>query len=530
MINKYRKLDHIELKKQPIIQSYLDLLSGKRKTFPRGTWELDENIVIIVRYVLEIKLQLSEEEIPKITRRVIKEQKLWGAHNRFKSVRKLLQFVYLDKYNEFDFLRVPVGYWDNIENIRKRLEYHLHHKGSTLEEIPNVVTYDQLVEWGLSNPLKRHGDSPFQLIDTLYPNKFTPYQFRKIPQGTATNRESLKVQFFKMLNKENIDLEDAPKYVTQEVLIKHQFSGALSYFQSSPSRLMMYLFPNQFDIDEFNKTNRYWKNDEHVKQAITNLIKGQNIPYEKIPIYFTKKFLQENGLSGLLHEYNGSPIAIINKVYPNEFDITDFQRVPKRYWYNKENRINALRSYCDKYNIKRNDLPNLTRAYFRKYFPRFISVVDRHYESKFYYWIIEAFPEHSISAEEFDLHIGDDGKLCDSKEELMIHNFLVSTLKYASIKTERIRFANNVDHETYIPDWIIYQEDKKFIIEYFGMYQSTRFPEYTRKVKRKIMYYNSLSDYIFIPIMPEDFRGRGFNCIKKLLIDSGLKLNEVDIK
>lgn len=519
-------MSHEQLKKCSIISIYLELFSGERKTLPRGTWSLDENVILTVRYVLEVKLQLSEKEIPKITRRVIKEQKLWGAHNRFKSVRKLLQFVYVEKYNEFDFLRVPAGYWNDVKNIRNRLEYQLHQNNKTVEDIPTVVTCDQLVKWGLSNPLKRYGDSPFRLIDTLYPNKFSPYQFRKIPQRTATNKDSLRKQFYKMLNKENIKFVDVPKHVTQVILIKHQFSGALSYFQSSPSKLIMYLFPNQFAISEFNKTNRYWKNDVHVKQAIKNLIKRENIPHEKIPIYFRKKFLQDNGLDGLLQEYRGSPIDLINKLYPNEFDITDFQRVPNRYWYNSENRINAMRFYCKKYNIKRSDLPNLTRSYFRKYFPRFISVADRHYESKFYYWIIETFPEHSFTAEEFELHIGDDGKVCDSKEELMIHNYLVHNLKCASISAEKIHFINDIEKETYIPDWVIKQGDKKFIIEYFGLYKSTRFPEYTRKVKRKVKYYTSLPNYTFIPIMPDDFRERGFACITRLLTEKGLMVNE----
>ncbi len=518
-------MSHDQLSKSSIIPIYLDVFNGTRKTLPRGTWSLDENVIIIVRYVLEIKLQLSEVEIPKITRQLIKEQKLWGALNRFKSVRKLIQFVYADRYNEFAFTRVPVGYWDDLDNIRQRLEYYLARNNQTVKDIPTIVTYDQLVEWGLSNPLKRHNHSPYSLVNALYPNRFSRYQFRKIPQRTATDKELLKIQFFNMLSNEKFEFVDVPKYITQEMLIKYKFSGALKYFQNSPSKLIMDLFPNQFDIHEFNKKNRYWKSDHNIKQAIVDLIKSKNIPYEKIPVYFTKKLLEDNGLSGLLHEYSGSPIDLINKFYPNEFDITEFQRVPNKYWYNKENRIIALQSYCKKYNIKRNDLPNLTRAYFRKYFPRFISVVDRHYESKFYYWIVEAFPEHSFTPEEFQLHMGDDGKVCDSKEELMIHNFFIHNLKCASIKKERIRFTNNIEKETYIPDWIIKQGNQKFIIEYFGLYQSTRFPEYTEKVKRKMKYYNSLSNYTFIPIMPDDYREKGFNCITRLLNKNGLMLN-----
>src|SRR5699024_10538761 len=136
-----------------------------------------------------------------------------------------------------------------------------------------IVTYDKLVEWGLSNPLKRHKHSPYKLINVLYPQKFTPYQFRKIPQGSATNKDQLKQQFAKMLAKEKINFSDVPIQVTQEMLIKYRFSGALDYFQNSPSKFIMELFPDSFNISEFNKTNRYWLDDKNAYKAIIKLIK-----------------------------------------------------------------------------------------------------------------------------------------------------------------------------------------------------------------------------------------------------------------
>lgn len=277
-------------------------------------------------------------------------------------------------------------------------------------------------------------------------------------------------QFLKVLEKENIGFNEVPKRVTQEMLNRHRLNGALKHFDNSPSELIKSLLPEQFNKSDFIKTNRYWQDINNVKKAIFDIIMKYNIPHEKIPHIITKKLLAENGLSGLLHQYNGSPIEIVNACFPNEFLITEFIRSPNRYWYNKKNRINALRTYCKKRNIKRDQIPNLSRAYFQKHFPRFISVVDRHYESKFYLWITEAFPEHHFKAESFKLHIGKGGQLCDSKEELMIHNFLIGNLKNAKVKRESIRFLNSVVDETYIPDWIIEQDGDKYIVEYFGLF------------------------------------------------------------
>ncbi|MBQ6824049.1 MAG: hypothetical protein IJP27_05315, partial [Clostridia bacterium] len=99
-INKYRQIPSCELAQFPIVSVYKELLAGKRKTLPSGTWEKDENVIILVRYVLEVQLGLSREQIPKITKKLIGEQKLWGVLNRFKSPRRLIEFVYPNQYNE----------------------------------------------------------------------------------------------------------------------------------------------------------------------------------------------------------------------------------------------------------------------------------------------------------------------------------------------------------------------------------------------------------------------------------------------
>jgi hypothetical protein len=525
-LNHYRSLCPSELAQLSVVNLYKELISGKRKVLPRGTWEKDENVITIVRYALEVYLGLKKEQIPRINRAIIKEQKLWGALNRFKSIPKLIRFVYPGQYNEFDFSRVPINYWNNIQNIRDRLEWHLQREGIRIEEIPQKVNYVLLIKWGFSNPLKRYGDSPFRLIDTLYPGVFKETDFKKIPHHYINDRNFLREQFFNMLKRENISLEDAPKKVTQQMLIKYRFSAALKAHQNSPSKLILYLFPGLFSADSFHmRPNGYWKDISNVKRAIMDLIEKEGIVEKDVPKFITKKRLMQEGLGGLLHEYNGSPIEIVNAVFPGKYDITEFQRVPNQYWHSQKNRVQALRTFCEKRKISRESLPLLNRAYFRKHFPRFISMVDRHYDSKFYRWIMESFPEYTFQPEEFNLLVGVDGQLCDSKEELAIHNFLVQTIVSAKVERESLRFMNNQYEEVYIPDWVIYQNHRKFIIEYFGLYGSNRYKTYTEKADRKIKFFQSLKDYKFIAIMPDDFREKGFHRIVSLLISKGVHLN-----
>ena len=200
----------MDLSEYSVINSYHDLLSGRVRALPTGTWQKDENVIILIRYVLEVKLGLSKEEIPQITRVVIQENKLWGALNRFKSILKLIHFVYPGVYHSCDFSRVPVDYWGNIERVKERFEWKLRQEGLAFADIPSVINYNTLIKWGFSNPLKRYGHSPFRLVEAMYPNLFKETDFKKVPHHYSKDTTALKKQFLNMLEKEQISLDDVP--------------------------------------------------------------------------------------------------------------------------------------------------------------------------------------------------------------------------------------------------------------------------------------------------------------------------------
>ena len=521
-LDSYRKLDSSELTKYPIVNVYHQLLENQIKTMPKGTWQDDENVIILIRYAFEIKLGLSQEEIPKITRSDIKENKLFGALNRFKSIRKLIHFVYPGVYHECDFSRVPVDYWSDINNIKERFEWKLAQEQVKTSDIPSFISYETLIQWGFANPLKRHGDSPFYLINAMYPNHFKETDFKKTPQHFRKNTTALKQQILDILQKEQIQLTDAPQKVTHKLLHRYHLTGVLGTYSNSISTLFCLLFPERFSKDDFLKPNGYWDDINHVRVAIECLLNGASISDECIPTFLTKKRLMDAKLGGLLHRFHGSPIEIVQTLYPGKFSVMDFQRVPNKFWHKKEHRVEAMRDFCNKEKVSREKIPLLNRAYFRKKFPRFISIADRHYDSKFYKWIMESFPEYNFAPEEFQLLVGEDGQICDSKEELVVHNFLIQHLQEAKIMREAERYFNKECNEFYIPDWIIEQDEHKYIVEYFGLYGSNLFPDYTEKTKRKMGFYDSIEGYQFIAIFPEDFKKEGFSRLVALLREANL--------
>ena len=59
-LDQLQKLSHQELLKHPVLESYYQLLSNQIRTLPKGTWQKDEDVIVLIRYVLEIKLGLTK--------------------------------------------------------------------------------------------------------------------------------------------------------------------------------------------------------------------------------------------------------------------------------------------------------------------------------------------------------------------------------------------------------------------------------------------------------------------------------------
>lgn len=66
------------------------------------------------------------------------------------------------------------------------------------------------------------------------------------------------------------------------------------------------------------------------------------------------------------------------------------------------------------------------------------------------------------------------------------------------------------------------EEGVPMFITYFGLYGSNRYKACTEKADRKIEFFQSLKDYKFIVIVPDDFRENGFRKIASLLISNGI--------
>lgn len=112
-----------------------------------------------------------------------------------------------------------------------------------------------------------------------------------------------------------------------------------------------------------------------------------------------------------------------------------------------------------------------------------------------------------------------DGEIFNSFEELDVYKFIKSC--NVDIKRNKSNFYYKYNRY-YIPDFII---NKDIIVEYYGLYTGKKsnskiINNYNIKTHKKNAYYNSLKDYSFIAIYPEDLKNNFsgvFDKIKHLI-------------
>lgn len=100
----------------------------------------------------------------------------------------------------------------------------------------------------------------------------------------------------------------------------------------------------------------------------------------------------------------------------------------------------------------------------------------------------------------------------DSYQEKQVYKYIYENITskiQKCFKKEGYLYTNKKYQENYIPDFYIQSgNNKPILVEYFGMYRTDNpnyiFKDYCNKTNRKIEYYNSLDDIIFISLFPKD--------------------------
>ncbi|MCM2534343.1 hypothetical protein NDK43_20820 [Neobacillus pocheonensis] len=190
------------VEREKVIKIFRDVLNGRRTRFPNHFFVGDQGkkyLAFLTCYLIEEYLGIPVEEIP----RKVKAETLWNHRLRpaahvcgWKDFIRVIENAYPGKFKSWEFNQVSNHYWRG-ENGRKRaievVRYIIEEKCKLAHhEIPLRINHRFFKDYGLGGILKSFGDSPYQVINAVYPGHFQPWEFANVPMNYWKNSENIK--------------------------------------------------------------------------------------------------------------------------------------------------------------------------------------------------------------------------------------------------------------------------------------------------------------------------------------------------
>ena len=180
------------MSRERVIEIYQDVLEKKIRRFPDNFFLGEEGkkyIRYMTCYLLEERLSIPVHEIPlKVTANT-----LWS--HRLKPPAMMYGWNYYDVidnaypgiFKPWEFRQVPRKYWYGKEGRNRAIEaikYVIEKELKIpIEEIPLQVNFHFFKKYRLNGVFDLFGQSPFQVIEAVYPGIFKPWQFAHVPMN-----------------------------------------------------------------------------------------------------------------------------------------------------------------------------------------------------------------------------------------------------------------------------------------------------------------------------------------------------------
>lgn len=319
-LTKYHAQDI--LKKYPNITNAICTLFPEKNYSPTQIeqsidYNKIENQKMALQKFAEAKKLSSLEEWNCITRKDLQQFGLTKILCQYKSIFDMLDIVF-DNY-PWKLLnnKLPLGFWDDINNHRK-----------FLDQLGNSLSYSKFEDWYsiTKNVIKMNGGSQllrkyssiYDMMKQVYP-KFD-WEFYSFPvlQKYWNSTENQKDFLIFICNKFNIDTTDLI-ILERDDYIRMGGSGLLKKYKNIPTMLQM-LYPDiNWNIFQRKKVPyNYWKDQNNVKQFLEKFKLKYKISSVNDWERVSWKQIKQEGGSGLVTYFNSSLFDMLSRIYPNE--------------------------------------------------------------------------------------------------------------------------------------------------------------------------------------------------------------------
>lgn len=213
---------------------------------PKSVWN-DETIGIAVRWLVEEKLKLTDDELKKqLSINFFRKNGLLGMLQSIdsQSPYKVIEIAYPGKFHPWEFNCVPNNYWDKETGamaVRWLIEEKLKLEK---DEDFSKITKHIFLKNGLYGMYQTCFKADlYDAINTAYPNRFKPWQFKQISHGYWHDIDNCK-SAIRWLIQEKLQITDLNK-INHATFKKNGLAWMLAVsFDNDYKKAIKITFPN----------------------------------------------------------------------------------------------------------------------------------------------------------------------------------------------------------------------------------------------------------------------------------------------
>ncbi|EJR28484.1 MULTISPECIES: hypothetical protein [Bacillus cereus group] len=310
--------------KQTILEIYEEVLSGKRRCFPKGTWQGDTHRVIIKILTLHLVnhiLKWNDKEIKdNWDLRIIKKWKLGGGCSICfnDSPYRMLNAAFPNRFEPWELKNTPKNYWTKKKALEVLYYWIEEREQLSREKLLDTFDHKWLKERYLDSPLQIYwNSSPYQILNEAYPNQFGPWELKKGPNNCWKSKEESLNIFRDIVQNLDLSTKEMKEQYSLRWVIQHGLRTPLEkFFKDSPYEMLNAAFPGQFNPWDLKAApNKTWMHKGAAITIIRKEMKKSSISLSELQRIGVKKWMVEKKMATPFNKFwNDSPVKMLTEL------------------------------------------------------------------------------------------------------------------------------------------------------------------------------------------------------------------------
>ena len=254
-------------------------------------------------------------------------------------------------------VRIPPGYWENIENQRHFLDHLAEKEGFNplISDNWKQISASKIVKLGGQGLLLQYSSFADAIISIYSECNWSIFDVRScVPRGYWKSIDNQRKFFLDLSNKLQLNEPVSWADIPFETVQKEGGSVILSYYENYYDCIKT-LFP-EISSKEWSSQRQlpknYWHSIQNQKKFLDDFAIKMNLKKPEDWKTISHQKIIDHGGRGLL-KYYPSLLECLSTVYPDkEFTIKNLSRYPVNWWKNKDNHKVFLDTFEKENNIK----------------------------------------------------------------------------------------------------------------------------------------------------------------------------------